>query len=294
MRNVQDVFVKKLLQEALEPVDAVQLQKPIAPHDEQYSDVFCKPLPDRPLRELVPHLGLVWDMTVNLCTIEPCSTTITVAMLRELARKQLSLYHQLCKDAGDRTQSLPVPPQWVISPGLPVSVLAVLPAPRAEGWPAGFYRSSELLNVWLVVLPELPKTAETRLLRLMGPAEMRQAVMLEISGLPVADPARQPWVEIVEKLVYFLVKKSNVASEEPSDMTQLTQEFEQFKSELRREAAARGKAEMLLAVLAARGVVPSDIVRQKILACTDLLKLDRWAADAATAASPADVLTAAA
>lgn len=77
-------------------------------------------------------------------------------------------------------------------------------------------------------------------------------------------------------------------------MTQLTQEFEQFKSELRREAAARGKAEMLLAVLAARGVVPSDIVRQKVLACTDLLKLDRWAADAATVASPVDVLTAAA
>jgi hypothetical protein len=73
-------------------------------------------------------------------------------------------------------------------------------------------------------------------------------------------------------------------------MTELAQEFEQFKSELRREAAAHGKAEMLLAILAARGVVPHDIVRQKILACTDPAKLDRWAAQAATAASPADVL----
>lgn len=77
-------------------------------------------------------------------------------------------------------------------------------------------------------------------------------------------------------------------------MTELRREFEQFQANLLRTGAARGKAEVLLAVLAARGVVVSELVRQKILACTDLAALDQWVVTAATAASPEDVLTAAA
>jgi len=44
-RKFEDVFLKKLLQEALDPVDAVELQKQVAPHDPQHSDVFCRPRP---------------------------------------------------------------------------------------------------------------------------------------------------------------------------------------------------------------------------------------------------------
>jgi len=57
---------------------------------------------------------------------------------------------------------------------------------------------------------------------------------------------------------------------------------------------ANGKAEALLAVLAARGVVVNETVRGKLLACKDLGLLDRLLVQAATAASPADVLKAAA
>ena len=32
----------------------------------QYSDVFCKPRPNRPPKEQVPHLGALWEMTAHL------------------------------------------------------------------------------------------------------------------------------------------------------------------------------------------------------------------------------------
>src|SRR5688572_15527502 len=105
---VADGFSKTLLQEALDPVDAVELQKPVPSHDDQYSDVFCQPRPNRPPREQVPHLGLLWDMTATVCTIEPCSKTPTLTALRMLARKQLNLHHQLCKQ--DRDEARPVSP----------------------------------------------------------------------------------------------------------------------------------------------------------------------------------------
>lgn len=296
MRFYRDVYSKKLLQEALDPVDAVEAQKQVAPHDPQYCDLFCQPRTERLPKSQVPHLGVLWEMTAQICTIEPCSKTPTVAELRGLTRKQLNLHHELCKSAGDPGRL--VPPQWILSPGLPVSALASLAAAPADGWPQGFYRCVELLGQWIVVLSELPKTAETRLLRLMGTDEMRQEAMREISALPEDDPSQRPLIVILNEMVYFLVQQvesdAELSAAEKSQMTQLRQEFEQFQSNLLQKGAARGKAEMLLAVLAARGVPLNDAVRQKILSCTDLAELDRLAVLATTAATPADVLTAAA
>lgn len=296
MRFYRDVYSKKLLQEALDPIDAVEAQKQVAPHDAQYCDLFCQPRHDRPPKAQVPHLGILWDMTTQTCSIEPYTRTPAVAELRGLARKQLNLHHELCKAASD--PALPMPPQWIISPGLPTSALAAVSAVKMPGWPTGFYRSAELLGQWIVVLAELPKNAETRLLRLMGPDEMRQEAMCEISALSDDDPARKPLIVILNEMVYFLVQQADgdaeLSATEKSQMTQLRQEFEQFQANLLQSGAARGKAEMLLAVLAARGVLLNDTVRRKILACTDLAELDRLAVLATTAANPSDVLHAAA
>jgi Uma2 family endonuclease len=49
--------------------------------------------------------------------------------------------------------------------------------------------------------------------------------------------------------------------------------------------AAQTKAETVLTVLAARGVHPSDRARARVLAETDLVKLERWIVLAATASS---------
>jgi len=304
MRFAEDAYSKNLLEEALEPVDVVELQKPVDPHDTQYSDVFCEPRPNRPPKEHVPHLGELWEMTAITCSIEHESKTPTVLDLRGLARKQLSLHHLLSKQAADPT--LPVPPQWIISPGRPVSGLAAVSATPMLERPTGFYRSVELLEQRIVVLSELPKTAETRLLRLMGPQAMRQEACSEVAALPDDDPAKQPLVEILREMVYFIAKQAESATEvtgtETSQMTPLRQEFEQFQATLRREGKAegkaegeaKGKAEALLAVLAARGVAINEIVRQKILASRDLAMLERLLVQAATAASPADVLASAA
>ncbi len=160
--------------------------------------------------------------------------------------------------------------------------------------PPGFYRSVALLGQRIVVLSELPKTAETRLLRLMGPPKMRQEVRDELAALAEDDPTRQALLAILNKLVYFLKKQAEsiveLSAAEKIEMTQLGQEFEEFQSNLLRKGKSEGKAEALLAVLAARGVVVNEIVREKILACRDLAWLDRLLVQVATADSPADVL----
>jgi hypothetical protein len=50
-------------------------------------------------------------------------------------------------------------------------------------------------------------------------------------------------------------------------------------------SGAEGEAEMLLRVLAARGFVVPDDVRQRIRSCTDTAQLEAWGDRAATAPS---------
>jgi len=296
MRMFEDVFLKKLLHEALEPIDAVTLQKQVAPHDAQHSDAFCIPRPDRPPKEEVPHLGELYSMTAVVCTIEGWSKTPTVVEFEAMARKQFNLQHEL--RLAEKNPTLPMPPQWIISPGRPVGALAAIGATADPERPPGFYRSVALLGQRIVVLSELPKTAETRLLRLMGPPEMRQEVRNELAALAEDDPTRQALLAILNKLSYFLKKQAEsiveLSAVEKIEMTQLGQEFEEFQANLIRTGEAKGKAEgkaeALLAVLAARGVVVNEIVRGKILACRDLAWLDRLLVQVATADSPADVL----
>ena len=56
------------------------------------------------------------------------------------------------------------------------------------------------------------------------------------------------------------------------------------------EGIAEGKAEAVLAVLAARQLAVPDDVRARITRCTDVALLDRWLARAVTVQAAADVV----
>lgn len=69
-----------------------------------------------------------------------------------------------------------------------------------------------------------------------------------------------------------------------------------MESELYREifgdGKAQGKAEDILAVLAARGIPVSDTIRARILGCADTATLDVWVRRAAVASTAAAVVRA--
>jgi hypothetical protein len=60
-----------------------------------------------------------------------------------------------------------------------------------------------------------------------------------------------------------------------------------FQAESGDKLKAEGKAEAILAVLAARGLAVTTDQRSRLLACSDVAKLDRLAGQAVTAASVA-------
>lgn len=164
----------------------------------------------------------------------------------------------------------------------------------ATDWTAGFYTGARGLHLWVVVISELPETPETRLLRLLGSPKTRRRALQEISDLPTDDPQRQPLLEILVEVRYLLRYEQEQDAEEQEFMTQLRQQFEQFKADLRNEATLlgvrQGRAEGVLTLLAARGVQVNEATRKQILECKDLATLDRWLIRAASATSATEVI----
>jgi hypothetical protein len=163
----------------------------------------------------------------------------------------------------------------------------------AEDWPPGFYMLDGLSPLWVVVLTELPLTAETRILRLCGTPEMRRLAVAEIDSLPEEDPTRQPLLSMLFVIRHLLSDKPELAAEEPDTMTQARQNAERALQDVYRQGMSQSKAEDVLAVLAAKGIPASAAIQEKIRNCTDLTTLQRWLLRAVTATTAEDVLMAA-
>ncbi|HMU41640.1 MAG TPA: hypothetical protein PKE31_21710 [Pseudomonadota bacterium] len=281
MPKLHDLLCKHLLREALDPISNVELEKPVAPLDEQRIDVYCELRSELPPIDALPHLGLVRRMAEleRRCMIEPFSATPTAESIEEILRKKFNLHHGLKKAAKGEPSARPV--LWVLSPGRSVDVIHGYVGLQAADWPRGFYCCAPELKMWIVVLAELPKTTETLLLRLLGSATMQCEALRELDALPLSLAQRQPWIDILGEV-------PNLTTEENTVMTELRQRWEREKAELRAES----KAEALLTVLAARGLQVSEGVRERVLGCKDPRTLERWLTRAVTAVSASEAIAA--
>jgi hypothetical protein len=300
--KLQDILRKHVLAEALDSVADVTLEKRVAPLDEQRVDACCVLRKGALPESAVPHVGLVRRMlqVSPHCMVEQYSETTSLDEVDDDLRKRYHVQHAIKKTNKDAEK----PVLWVTSPGRPETVLAAYVGLPVPGWPDGFYCCASGVRMWVVVLAELPKTPETRLLRMFGPPRMQLEVLKELKALAPDDPQGQAWVDILAEVRYLIEKVPDLSLEEQAVMTELRQRWEREKADLRNSAKAEGKvegraegraeskAEAVLAVLKARGLAVSEGVRVRVLACRDLSILDRWLVRAATAASDTEVTAA--
>ncbi len=203
MAEQHDLFCKHLLFEALEPISRAEMEKPIAVLDAQYVDLYCEPLPERPSPDQLPHLGLLFRMTEWRCLFEPFSDSPAIDDIDNNLRKQLALHHLLRR--GCKPERPPKPILWILSPGRPEEVIRSFALQPAADWPTGFYAAAPGLQLFVVVIAELPKTPETRLLRLLGSRWERFRAVREVLNLPTGDVQRQPVVALLLAFRYFFV-----------------------------------------------------------------------------------------
>lgn len=292
MPKLHDLLCKHLLREALDPISTVEIEKPVAPLDEQRIDVYCELRSELPPLDELSYLGLVRRMAEveKRFLIEPFSATPQTEIIDDNLRKKFNLHHGLKKSAKGKQVGKPV--LWVLSPGRPDDVIRGYVGVPGDDWPSGFYRCAPELAMWIVVLSELPHTADTLLLRMMGTPTMQLAALRELDSLPLSRSQRQPWIDILADVRYLLDEQKHLSPEEQTIMTELRQRWEREKADLRTEGRTVGRAESILTLMRARGLAVSEPVQMQVLGCKDLTLLERWLVRAATAATDSEVVAA--
>jgi hypothetical protein len=293
MRNRFDELGKDIGREALGPSGATSAQDQIS-LDAQYADLRHDPDPARTAERA--RLGLLGRIASSPCLIELYSHAPDPAEFRACLGKHIAFWQQRAKD--HRKQGAPPaaflePSLWIIAARTPASLLAELALAPVPDWPPGVYAfGGRVLHVRLVAASELPRDPTTLLVRLMAGGPLLPTALAELSALPedahertVAgpillrfrhaleiDPIRMP----EEKEIIVAMQDFWSAAREEGQRLGREEGQRLGREEGQRLGRAEAKAHDVLTVLRVRGIPVPDAARERILAETDLDRLERW------------------
>jgi hypothetical protein len=121
-----------------------------------------------------------------------------------------------------------------------------------------------------------------------GGEDQTQATAIGLAGLAAVKT-----LETERAVIYFDLIRAALGEAARKAIDAMLPQGYKFQSDIALQnqalGEARGKANSVLTVLDARGLVPSPEQRARILACTERTQLDRWLQQAVTASDPSQL-----
>lgn len=237
MSNHRDRLAKCILEESLDSLGITRRELEIDPAFLPRADLCFFPHPLPAAQPPPSHLRLLVRMVVDLTLFEIETHPPDRDQVLDFLCKQLNLRNRRRqKGEGDELPFL-----WIITCGRPVSAFAQLEVKPAAGWPPGFYLMAPWTRVGFVVVPELPTTRDTLLLRMMGPARVRDQALGEIRAIPATDPEHRTWSSLLVELRHAIGSDSLIPQEDQEAfMTAARAAVEKFKAEVYEEGHQDG------------------------------------------------------
>jgi hypothetical protein len=301
-RTRHDDFAKSLLSEWLRLLGPVETVRAVR-GEERTIDVFVHAMPAR--NRWRAALGALGRMATGHAGVEAHRNPVTSDELATCAAKGIELRAELLRHARRlkrRRSTVSHVKMWVLTPTLSPRLRERFGLLRMDGWPVGFLASSPGWAVGVVVLHDLPESADTLWLRLLARGSCQERAFRELEALPAAHPLQRSAVTRVVRF-YRAAKVNPIPTAEQQEFVmnaqRLVDKWErdlvargklEGKLEGLAEGEVRGKAAAVLSVLDARGLVVSTATRKRILSCTDGETLDTWLRRAAMASSSRDLL----
>jgi hypothetical protein len=290
MQNPYDQLAKQIGEEALAPFGTTVVHDEISP-ETQYADLRHEPDPARAADR--QQLGLLGQIASILCLIEVYSDTPNGDEFRACLSKHIAFWRQRTRKArGENREQEPDPwtPEvsvdpflWVLTAGVPKTLLTELKLEAASGWPAGVYLfGGNVLRVGIIVASKLPRDRSTLLVRLMAAGSRLDSMMGELRALSPDARERVVAEPILLRLQHALDQQPSLSSKQQEMKMALYKSFEEIRAE--------SSAKALLIMLQGRGISVPDAARERILAERNPEQLTRWLERAGVVTSIDDLL----
>ena len=182
-----DQLAKQYLEDFLTPIGAVERQYEI-PGEAKYVDVWFTP--NLPITVAIDDLGLLREIAKSPALIEPYSNPPTRDDLDTCQLKRLWIKEDERRKRGDGPYlEAEQPMLWVLASYISKPLLKDYLARKTRRVP-GLYTLGAGQRTMLVAIDQLPKTANTLWLRILGWGETQARAIAELYRLPINHPRR--------------------------------------------------------------------------------------------------------
>jgi hypothetical protein len=133
---------------------------------------------------------------------------------------------------------------WIITAGVPRTVLTQLEPKPARDWPGGVYLfGADVLRVRIVVASELPRARTTLLVRIMAGGPLVAPAVHELAALPPDAIERAVAEPVLLDFRRMLGEDSSQDADEQEFIMAMHKTWEETRAEARSEGRAEGRSE---------------------------------------------------
>jgi hypothetical protein len=229
-----DQAAKALFMVELARAGRVVAQQEVA-GEPQWVDVFFERDPDA---ATLP--GLLGRVAEESCLIEVFHEAPGVEVVRDALCKQL-VAHQRRRDGRSGEQK--IISLWIFAAGRAGSVIRRFGLQQRVDWPVGVHAAAEGFGWNLVVVPELPRTRDTLLVRLLGSGQTLREAVHEVRALgPEGEEAR------AARAVLAVLRSAKRLPEDPTEraiVMEARETHEEWMERMKREGREEGREQGL-------------------------------------------------
>jgi hypothetical protein len=208
-------------------------------------------------------LGLLGKLAATPCLLEPFRNPPSDSEVKNCLLKLLLVHADLHRQANRERQPLAdnaLPHLWVLAPSASEAFLEGLKAQPDEDWLPGVYLLGKTFKTGVIAIHQLPKTEETRWLRLLGRGTVQEQAIAEVLSLPTDDPRRAGTLQLLVNWKISLELTDEIEQEEQSLMATLSQAYLEWEQQTEQRGELREARSLILRQLTRRlGELPEPV-----------------------------------
>jgi hypothetical protein len=208
-RNIHDTFAKELMEEMLPTFGSIEIEQQVSSEVRTIDIVF---FPNPQTQQTLGDLGLLGQILMNPAAIEAFRNAVPDWEIHNCRTKRFALHNALNRLAlkeNQPTVKQQHPALWILTPTFSHNLQREHNVRTKPEWGEGIYFFSNSDRMAIIAIHQLPKTSETRFVRIFGKGSVQAEAIAEVSRLPEDYPYLKTILQNIARLRINLEIRDN-------------------------------------------------------------------------------------